>query len=110
MKLAPNMENECRQAAPRIIDHHAGRRLDQAAKAIQAAPHAPAALHGRYVAVPVGGIADPLVEALCEKAAKMSVGPTDGDAKVDMGPVTQRTSGESERLARRWKSEVRVFR
>ena len=63
--------------------------LDQAAKAIQAAAFGCAGERcmAGSVAVPVGGIADPLVEALCEKAAKMSVGPTDGDSKVDMGPV-----------------------
>ncbi len=63
--------------------------LDQAAKAIQAAAFGCAGERcmAGSVAVPVGGIADPLVEALCEKASKMAVGPTDGDAKVDMGPV-----------------------
>jgi malonate-semialdehyde dehydrogenase (acetylating)/methylmalonate-semialdehyde dehydrogenase len=63
--------------------------LDQAAKAIQAAAFGCAGERcmAGSVAVPVGGIADPLVEALCAKAAKMSVGPTDGDARVDMGPV-----------------------
>jgi malonate-semialdehyde dehydrogenase (acetylating) / methylmalonate-semialdehyde dehydrogenase len=63
--------------------------LEQAAKAIQAAAFGCAGERcmAGSVAVPVGGIADPLVEALCEKATKMSVGPTDGDARVDMGPV-----------------------
>ena len=42
------------------------------------------------VAVPVGKIADPLVERLVRHAGKMKVGPTDGDAEVDMGPVITR--------------------
>src|SRR5258706_1670708 len=39
------------------------------------------------VAVPVGNVGDPLVDALCETAGKMTVGPTDTGAAVDMGPV-----------------------
>ncbi len=39
------------------------------------------------LAVPVGGIADPLVERLCELAGAMRVGRTDEGADVDMGPV-----------------------
>jgi malonate-semialdehyde dehydrogenase (acetylating)/methylmalonate-semialdehyde dehydrogenase len=42
------------------------------------------------VAVPVGPIADSLVERLCDRAGKMTVGPTDGGAAVDMGPVITR--------------------
>ncbi len=42
------------------------------------------------VAVPVGKIADPLVDRLCESAGQMKVGPTDGGAEVDMGPVVTR--------------------
>jgi malonate-semialdehyde dehydrogenase (acetylating)/methylmalonate-semialdehyde dehydrogenase len=42
------------------------------------------------VALPVGRIADSFVENLCERAARMSVGPTDGRADVDMGPVITR--------------------
>jgi malonate-semialdehyde dehydrogenase (acetylating)/methylmalonate-semialdehyde dehydrogenase len=37
------------------------------------------------VAVPVGKIADPLVERLSEGASQMKVGPTDSGADVDMG-------------------------
>ena len=66
--------------------------LEQAAKAIQAAAFGCAGERcmAGSVAVPVGGIAVPLVASLCEKASKMSVGPTDGDARVDMGPVISR--------------------
>ena len=39
------------------------------------------------IAVPVGQVADSFVEKLCESARKMDVGPTDGGASVDMGPV-----------------------
>lgn len=39
------------------------------------------------IAVPVGGIADELVSALCEHGSSLSVGPTDQGQKVDMGPL-----------------------
>jgi malonate-semialdehyde dehydrogenase (acetylating)/methylmalonate-semialdehyde dehydrogenase len=39
------------------------------------------------VAVPVGDVGGRLVDALCETAGKMTVGRTDTDATVDMGPV-----------------------
>ena len=39
------------------------------------------------VAVPVGRIADDLVEGLCRAGGTMKVGPTDGGAEVDMGPL-----------------------
>jgi malonate-semialdehyde dehydrogenase (acetylating)/methylmalonate-semialdehyde dehydrogenase len=39
------------------------------------------------VAVPVGNVGDPLVEALCDTAGRMTVGRTDTQATVDMGPV-----------------------
>jgi malonate-semialdehyde dehydrogenase (acetylating)/methylmalonate-semialdehyde dehydrogenase len=39
------------------------------------------------VAVPVGDVGGRLVDALCETARKMSVGRTDTEATVDMGPV-----------------------
>jgi malonate-semialdehyde dehydrogenase (acetylating)/methylmalonate-semialdehyde dehydrogenase len=42
------------------------------------------------VAVPVGDIGDRVVERLCERAAAMKVGPTDGGAEVDMGPLVTR--------------------
>ena len=66
--------------------------LDQAAKAIQAAAFGCAGERcmAGSIAVPVGKIADPLVELIRDKAGKMSVGPTDGGAAVDMGPVITR--------------------
>src|SRR4051812_11417739 len=66
--------------------------LGQAAKAIQAAAFGCAGERcmAGSVAVPVGKIADPLVELLCAQAGKMTVGPTDGGAAVDMGPVITR--------------------
>jgi malonate-semialdehyde dehydrogenase (acetylating) / methylmalonate-semialdehyde dehydrogenase len=39
------------------------------------------------IGVPVGRVADALVEKLCESAQAMQVGPTDGGAAIDMGPV-----------------------
>jgi malonate-semialdehyde dehydrogenase (acetylating)/methylmalonate-semialdehyde dehydrogenase len=42
------------------------------------------------VAVPVGKVADSMVERLCQTARGMKVGPTDGGAEVDMGPVITR--------------------
>src|SRR5439155_23887402 len=39
------------------------------------------------VAVPEGNIADRLLEVLCTSAGRMKVGPTDGGADVEMGPV-----------------------
>jgi malonate-semialdehyde dehydrogenase (acetylating)/methylmalonate-semialdehyde dehydrogenase len=42
------------------------------------------------VAVPVGKIADPLVDRLSSAASAMKVGPTDTGASVDMGPVITR--------------------
>jgi malonate-semialdehyde dehydrogenase (acetylating)/methylmalonate-semialdehyde dehydrogenase len=39
------------------------------------------------LALPVGNIASALVERLCETGSKMRVGPTDGGAEVDMGPL-----------------------
>jgi malonate-semialdehyde dehydrogenase (acetylating)/methylmalonate-semialdehyde dehydrogenase len=66
--------------------------LDQAAKAIQAAAFGCAGERcmAGSIAVPVGQIADPLVELIRDKAAKMTVGPTDDGAAVDMGPVISR--------------------
>lgn len=63
--------------------------LDQAAKAIQAAAFGCAGERcmAGSVAVPVGKIADALVDAVCANASKMKVGPSDNDATVDMGPV-----------------------
>jgi len=42
------------------------------------------------VAMPVGGVADALVERLHRAAGRLKVGPTDGGAEVDMGPVITR--------------------
>jgi malonate-semialdehyde dehydrogenase (acetylating)/methylmalonate-semialdehyde dehydrogenase len=66
--------------------------LEQAAKAIQAAAFGCAGERcmAGSVAVPVGNIADPLVELVRSNSAKMTVGPTDGDSQVDMGPVITR--------------------
>jgi malonate-semialdehyde dehydrogenase (acetylating)/methylmalonate-semialdehyde dehydrogenase len=66
--------------------------LEQTAKAIQAAAFGCAGERcmAGSVAVPVGKIADPLVELLCVQASKMKVGPTDNGAAVDMGPVISR--------------------
>jgi len=66
--------------------------LEQAAKAIQAAAFGCAGERcmAGSVAVPVGKIAAPLVELLCERAGKMTVGATDTGASVDMGPVISR--------------------
>jgi malonate-semialdehyde dehydrogenase (acetylating) / methylmalonate-semialdehyde dehydrogenase len=66
--------------------------LDQAAQAIQAAAFGCAGERcmAGSIAVPIGNIADPLVERLVATAGKMRVGPTDGGAAVDMGPVITR--------------------
>ena len=63
--------------------------LEQAAKAIQAAAFGCAGERcmAGSVAVPVGKIAEPLVELIRDNASKMKVGPTDNGANVDMGPV-----------------------
>jgi malonate-semialdehyde dehydrogenase (acetylating)/methylmalonate-semialdehyde dehydrogenase len=66
--------------------------LDQAAKAIGAAAFGCAGERcmAGSVAVPVGGVADQLVDLLCGHAGRMKVGPTDNGADVDMGPVITR--------------------
>ena len=66
--------------------------IEQAAQAIQAAAFGCAGERcmAGSIAVPIGNIADPLVERLVEKAAKMTVGPTDGGPTFDMGPVITR--------------------
>jgi len=63
--------------------------LDQAAAAIQAAAFGCAGERcmAGSVAVPIGNIADPLMERIVDRASKMTVGPTDNGEKVDMGPV-----------------------
>ncbi|HVX86996.1 MAG TPA: CoA-acylating methylmalonate-semialdehyde dehydrogenase [Phycisphaerae bacterium] len=66
--------------------------LDQAVAALQASAFGCAGERcmAGSVALPVGGIGDRLVEAVVEKAGKMRVGPTDGGADVEMGPVISR--------------------
>jgi malonate-semialdehyde dehydrogenase (acetylating)/methylmalonate-semialdehyde dehydrogenase len=63
--------------------------LEQAVKAIQAAAFGCAGERcmAGSVALPVGSIGDQVVDLLCRYAARMKVGPTDGGADVDMGPV-----------------------
>lgn len=63
--------------------------LDQAAAAISGSAFGCAGERcmAGSVAVPVGGAGDPLVERLCDVAGSLTVGPTDGDGDVDMGPV-----------------------
>jgi malonate-semialdehyde dehydrogenase (acetylating)/methylmalonate-semialdehyde dehydrogenase len=66
--------------------------LDQSVKALAASAYGCAGQRcmAGSVAVAVGGVADPLVEALCDHAARLRVGPTDGNELVDMGPVIRR--------------------
>jgi malonate-semialdehyde dehydrogenase (acetylating)/methylmalonate-semialdehyde dehydrogenase len=70
--------------------------LEQAAKAVQAAAFGCAGERcmAGSVAVPVGAAADRLVGLLCDGAARMKVGPTDGAADVDMGPLVTRAQLE----------------
>src|SRR5689334_13176896 len=66
--------------------------LEQAAKAVQAAAFGCAGERcmAGSVAVPVGPIADDLVAGLKRVGRAMTVGPTDGGAEVDMGPLVSR--------------------
>jgi malonate-semialdehyde dehydrogenase (acetylating)/methylmalonate-semialdehyde dehydrogenase len=66
--------------------------LNQAVQAVQSAAFGCAGERcmAGSVAVPVGTIADRLVGSLCDSAGRMKVGPTDGAAEVDMGPVITR--------------------
>jgi malonate-semialdehyde dehydrogenase (acetylating) / methylmalonate-semialdehyde dehydrogenase len=66
--------------------------LDQAARAVQASAFGCAGERcmAGSLALPVGSIADRLVDRLCDLARGMRVGPTDGGAEVDMGPVISR--------------------
>ncbi len=71
--------------------------LEQAAAALQASAFGCAGERcmAGSIAVPVGKIADPLVERLREIGGKMRTGPTDGSTaggggEVDMGPVITR--------------------
>jgi malonate-semialdehyde dehydrogenase (acetylating)/methylmalonate-semialdehyde dehydrogenase len=66
--------------------------LDQAVAALSASAFGCAGERcmAGSLALPVGRVADALVERLCSSAGKMKVGPTDGAADVDMGPVITR--------------------
>src|SRR5262249_10512028 len=66
--------------------------LDQAVGAIQLSAFGCAGERcmAGSIALPVGPIADPLVERLCGEASRMKVGATDGGNEVDMGPVITR--------------------
>jgi malonate-semialdehyde dehydrogenase (acetylating)/methylmalonate-semialdehyde dehydrogenase len=73
--------------------------LEQAVKAIQLSAFGCAGERcmAGSVAVPVGRIADDLVEGLCRVGGAMKVGPTDGGAEVDMGPLI--TGAHRDRVA-----------
>jgi malonate-semialdehyde dehydrogenase (acetylating) / methylmalonate-semialdehyde dehydrogenase len=66
--------------------------LDQAALALQASAFGCAGERcmAGSVALPVGGIADRLVDRLRDLTGRMRIGPTDANAEVDMGPVISR--------------------
>ena len=66
--------------------------LDQAVRALQASAFGCAGERcmAGSVAVPVGRIADDLVDGLCKVGKAMRVGATDGGATVDMGPLITR--------------------
>jgi malonate-semialdehyde dehydrogenase (acetylating)/methylmalonate-semialdehyde dehydrogenase len=66
--------------------------LEQAVQALQASAFGCAGERcmAGSVAVPVGPVADALVEGLCHAGRGMKVGPTDGGAAVDMGPLVSR--------------------
>jgi malonate-semialdehyde dehydrogenase (acetylating)/methylmalonate-semialdehyde dehydrogenase len=66
--------------------------LDQAATALQLSAFGCAGERcmAGSVAVPVGKVADSLVDRLSQAASRMKIGPTDGGADVDMGPLITR--------------------
>jgi malonate-semialdehyde dehydrogenase (acetylating)/methylmalonate-semialdehyde dehydrogenase len=66
--------------------------LDQAARAVQASAFGCAGERcmAGSVALPVGSVADHLVDRLRDLTGRMRVGPTDGGADVDMGPLITR--------------------
>jgi len=66
--------------------------LDQAATALQLSAFGCAGERcmAGSVAVPVGTVADSLVMRLSQAASRMKIGPTDGGAGVDMGPLITR--------------------
>ncbi|WP_254507745.1 CoA-acylating methylmalonate-semialdehyde dehydrogenase [Anatilimnocola floriformis] len=73
--------------------------LDQAVAALQASAFGCAGERcmAGSIAVPVGDVAGRFVDRLCEKASKMTVGPTDTGAEVDMGPLI--TAAHRDRVA-----------
>jgi malonate-semialdehyde dehydrogenase (acetylating)/methylmalonate-semialdehyde dehydrogenase len=66
--------------------------LDQTVKALQGSAFGCAGERcmAGSVAVPIGRIADDVVDGLCRVAKNMRIGPTDGGAEVDMGPLVTR--------------------
>ena len=74
--------------------------LEQAVKALQASAFGCAGERcmAGSIAVPVGRIADDVVESLCRVGKQMNVGATDGGANVDMGPLI--SSAHRERVLR----------
>jgi malonate-semialdehyde dehydrogenase (acetylating)/methylmalonate-semialdehyde dehydrogenase len=66
--------------------------LDQAVTALQLSAFGCAGERcmAGSVAVPVGKVADSLVDRLSQAASRMKIGPTDGGAEVDMGPLITR--------------------
>jgi malonate-semialdehyde dehydrogenase (acetylating)/methylmalonate-semialdehyde dehydrogenase len=73
--------------------------LDQTVKAMQTSAFGCAGERcmAGSVAVPVGRIADDVVEEICRVGRQMKVGPTDQHADVDMGPLI--TSDHRDRVA-----------
>ena len=63
--------------------------LDQSVKALAASAYGCAGQRcmAGSVAVAIGRAGDPLVEGLCDHAASLTVGPSDGNEDVDMGPL-----------------------
>jgi malonate-semialdehyde dehydrogenase (acetylating)/methylmalonate-semialdehyde dehydrogenase len=66
--------------------------LDQAVAALQLSAFGCAGERcmAGSIALPVGRVAEPLTDRLCQAAGRMKVGPTDGGADVDMGPLITR--------------------
>jgi len=73
--------------------------LDQAVSALQASAFGCAGERcmAGSIALTVGNVADALVERLVDRAAKMSVGPSDTSASFDMGPLI--TAAHRDRVA-----------
>lgn len=66
--------------------------LEQSVKALAASAYGCAGQRcmAGSVAVAVGEVAEPLVSELCDHASSLSVGPTDGNEGVDVGPLIRR--------------------